>query len=93
MTERDSRDKGGISRSIPQFRSGGMGGRDERDTPLKGGYPIYPDPNPSRLSDRLSDLAHRVRRLAPSHRDPERYHVEKSEIESELRLLARHAAR
>ncbi len=91
MTDRDNRDKVGISRTIPLVRRVGMG-RDERDTPLKGGYPFYPDPDPSRLSDRLSDLAHRVRRLSPSHRDPERYHVEKSQIEHELRLLARQAA-
>jgi hypothetical protein len=42
-----------------------------------------------RITDRLDDLACRVRRLAPSHRDPERYHVEKSEIEHELRQLAK----
>jgi hypothetical protein len=36
----------------------------------------------------LKDLARRVARLAPSHRDPERYHVEKSEIVAELRRLA-----
>jgi hypothetical protein len=45
---------------------------------------------PIRLNtaERLAELAKRVRRLAPSHRDPERYHVEKSEIEHELRGLA-----
>lgn len=37
----------------------------------------------------LDDLAERVRRLVPSHRDPERFHVEKSEIEHDLRRLAR----
>lgn len=36
----------------------------------------------------LLDLADRLRRLAPSARDPERFHVEKSEIEGELRRLA-----
>ena len=48
---------------------------------------------PIRLNtaERLAELAKRVRRLAPSHRDPERYHVEKSEIEHELRRLAREA--
>lgn len=35
------------------------------------------------------DLARRVRRLAPSHRDPEAYHIEKSEIAAELMTLAR----
>jgi hypothetical protein len=37
----------------------------------------------------LEVLADRVRRLAPSHRDPEAFHVEKSEIERALRQLAR----
>lgn len=38
----------------------------------------------------LDDLARRVRRLCPDHRHPERFHIEKSEIEHELRRLARH---
>jgi hypothetical protein len=37
----------------------------------------------------LRDLARRVRRLAPSHRDPERFHEDKSEIVYELLTLAR----
>jgi hypothetical protein len=37
----------------------------------------------------LIKLADRVRRLSPSHRDPERFHIDKSEIEAELRRLAR----
>ena len=37
----------------------------------------------------LSSLAARVARLTPSHRDPERFHVEKSEVVAELRRLAR----
>lgn len=41
----------------------------------------------------LERLAHAVRRLSPSHRDPERFHVDKSEIERELRRLARQAER
>nr|USU32913.1 hypothetical protein NG677_04220 [Methylobacterium sp. OTU13CASTA1] len=41
----------------------------------------------------LIDLADRLRRLAPSPRDPERFHVEKSEIEGELRRLALPPAR
>lgn len=48
-------------------------------------------PRFARLTDRLDDLAFRVRRLAPSHRDPEHYHVEKNEIERELRRLAQEA--
>lgn len=37
----------------------------------------------------LMTLADKVRRLAPSHRDPERFHIDKSEIEAELRRLAK----
>lgn len=37
----------------------------------------------------LGDLAGRVHRLRPSHRDPEAFHVEKSEIAFELHQLAR----
>jgi hypothetical protein len=36
----------------------------------------------------LLDLADRVRRLGPDRRDPERFHVEKSELAAELRRLA-----
>lgn len=41
------------------------------------------------LSFMLSSLAGQVRRLAPSHRDPERFHADKSEIEATLRRLSR----
>lgn len=41
----------------------------------------------------LTALADRLRRLAPCHRDPERFHVDKSEIERELRRLAEEARR
>lgn len=37
----------------------------------------------------LAALAKRVERLAPSHRDPEAFHVEKSEIVAELRQADR----
>jgi hypothetical protein len=36
----------------------------------------------------LATLADRVQRLRPDHRDPERWHCEKSEIAAELRRLA-----
>lgn len=42
--------------------------------------------------DTLLVLADRVRRLSPHHRDPERFHEDKSEIERELRRLARRVA-
>ena len=34
-------------------------------------------------------LAEKVRHLSPSHRNPERFHEDKSEIERDLRRLAR----
>jgi hypothetical protein len=36
----------------------------------------------------LRELAGRVGRLGPSHRNPEAFHIEKSEIEAELRRVA-----
>lgn len=41
------------------------------------------------VAPELDALADRLGRLRPSHRDPEAFHVEKSEIEHELRRLAR----
>lgn len=38
---------------------------------------------------KIGDLANRIRRLCPDHRDPERFHIEKSEIEHQLRRLAK----
>lgn len=40
-------------------------------------------------AERLTELANRVRRLSPDRRDPERFHLDKSEIERGLRQLAR----
>lgn len=37
---------------------------------------------------KIGELADRLRRLCPDHRDPERFHIEKSEIEHELRRIA-----
>lgn len=41
---------------------------------------------------KLLILADRVRRLSPHHRDPEQFHIDKSEIERDLRRLAGRAA-
>lgn len=41
----------------------------------------------------LHQLAHAVRRLTPHHRDPERFHLDKDNIERTLRRLARQAER
>lgn len=37
----------------------------------------------------VADLAERVARLSPSHRDPEAFHIAKHTLASELRALAR----
>jgi hypothetical protein len=39
-------------------------------------------------SQQLRDLSRAVRRLGPDHRDPERFHVDKSEIAARLSDLA-----
>ena len=44
---------------------------------------------PRPLYQSIEELAERVGRLVPSHRDPERFHVEKSEIVASLREVAR----
>jgi len=38
-------------------------------------------------------LADRIRRLSTCHRDPERFHIDKSEIERDLRRLAKGGVR
>lgn len=74
-----------------------------QDAPYRGGVPSVPlvcrDENPASSrpvplvplgldSSDLLDLANRVRRLSPSHRDPEAFHVEKDAIAHSLRRLA-----
>jgi hypothetical protein len=41
------------------------------------------------LAERLRDLAERLARLAPSRHDPERFHIDKSDLVDALRRLAR----
>ncbi len=55
-----------------------------------GGVPLSIDKGAcdAPLSDQLKELAHRVRYLSQSHRDPEAFHLAKSDIEAELRRLA-----
>jgi hypothetical protein len=43
-----------------------------------------PTPDPTTPAGRLDQLAHQVRTLTVSHRDPERFHVQKSSIAAEL---------
>lgn len=40
------------------------------------------------LADRLETAARRLHRLAPDHRNPERYFVAKDDLRAELRALA-----
>lgn len=46
----------------------------------------------TRPADQIEDLVHRIRRLCPDHRDPHRFHEEKSEIAFELAQLAQRVA-
>ncbi len=48
--------------------------------------------NAEKPSEQIAKLAHRIRRLCPDHRDPHRFHEEKSEIAYELTKLARKVA-
>jgi len=43
-------------------------------------------------SEQIAELVRRIRRLCPDHRDPHRFHEEKSEIAHELTKLARKVA-
>lgn len=45
-------------------------------------------PAASTVACSLTGIADRLAKLAPSHRDPERYHAEKSELVHELHKLA-----
>jgi hypothetical protein len=51
--------------------------------------PLHPRPIEATT---LISLADRVRRLCPSHSDPEAFHLEKNEIEHALRRLAAQGA-
>lgn len=45
--------------------------------------------DPRTISTELEDLAYKVLALIPDHRDPETYHIRKSEIVGRLKALAR----
>ncbi len=71
-------------------------GTPARVTSRQGGSldPLTPDVTrePGRLTpiaETLADIASRLRCLAPDHRDPERFHLDKAELVHELRALAR----
>ena len=87
MTE-TSRDNDNLSRSD---------GPRQLRPPLKGrvslSRSVAATSQPDEAADKIDDLAARVSRLSPSHNDPERFHVEKSEIVHDLRRLAGRTAR
>ena len=67
---------------------------------LRAPTPLYPTGKRGRpvglaapAPSHLDGLADQVRRLAPDHRDPHRFHADKSEIEAELRRLAEEVRR
>lgn len=62
------------------------GGCSTTTTPYRGWGGGGATPPASREVEQLAD---RVRRLTVHHRDPERFHIEKSEIAHELHQLAR----
>lgn len=47
---------------------------------------------PGKPSEQIADLVRRIRRLCPDHRNPHRFHEEKSEIAYELTKLAKRVA-
>ncbi len=49
--------------------------------------------DPGKSVEKLTNLATQVARLCPDHRDPEAFHIQKSEIVATLRRLAREAGR
>lgn len=68
-----------VTRRDSHTRHGDARGRDTL-RPLKGGL--------GGVTTSLTDIADRLERLAPSHRDPFRYHEDKSELVAELRQVA-----
>ncbi|WP_414833585.1 hypothetical protein [Afifella sp. YEN Y35] len=48
---------------------------------------------PADLAAQLADCARRAERLSPSHRNPERFHEDKSELVARLRSLSMEARR
>lgn len=47
--------------------------------------------NWNQVKDEIAELVHRIRRLCPDHRDPHRFHEEKSEIAYQLSQLSKRA--
>ena len=81
----------GLALLVLHSRAGrACGGRD-RDM---SGDRLIPRPSPSGIAGRLFALADAVRRLPPpGHRDPEAFHIAKSDLSAELRRVAHDAER
>lgn len=80
-----------LSRRDVPVCPGGTGRRDIPGPPT-GGPGNVPTVLPD-LADRLVELARQVERLSPSHRKPEGFFEDRSEIAHELRQVARQVAR
>lgn len=76
--------------ALTTFNSAPLGRHrgDRAGNPLKGVSQTPQEFPRHRLDADLAELAGRVQRLTVSHRDPERFHIEKSEIAHDLRRLA-----
>ena len=61
-----------------------LGLRPPPSAPCAGGHGGRP-----RIAEMLNAIAQRLRNLSPDHRDPEKFHIQKSELVAELRRLAR----
>lgn len=61
--------------------------------PLGGGKLETRNNSPKTPAEKLTEIASQVARLTPCHRDPEAFHIQKSEIIAMLRRLAREAGR
>ncbi len=57
--------------------------------PYRGVTRVTQTPGVQPLARLVADIAERVARLSPSHRDPEAFHMDKHTLASELRALAR----
>jgi len=69
-----------VSVRLVRFEEAGRTGRGYREVSC----PVFhPD-----IADHLHDIADRLARLAPCHRDPFKFHEDKSELVAELRRLA-----
>ena len=83
MNGGDNRDRRGTLSYCPDAVGGDTTGH-----PLRGGVPVS-TPTPASTSARLQRVSKRLGRLSPNWRNPEEFFEERSEIEHELRRLAR----